>query len=296
MRLIHRLTALLPDSATVAARFRPVWSGVLVMDGKVVRVFDPLSAKLGAHAFSAQERHALHKRRWLCGVDYGSGDLPHYTLADEETMIDLVLYFRTLKEIGYSLRVLVCDGNPDIVRAARKVYGGGFLVQLCTRHFIEGLKRKAAEGCAHDDPRTIFLISLIQQVIEANDVEEAGRRLDRLKQQPRHLRIHRLLMADFMAHADELTTHLQRPDIDIPHTTNDIETLFRQLMLRLRPLGRFMSHRSAHNYLNAWALLRRFTPFTDCRGGRRARNRKAPLALAGCAIENIDPLRLRRGT
>jgi len=65
-------------------------------------------------------------------------------------------------------------------------------------------------------------------------------------------------------------------------------------MQRLKTIGRFYHQTYAKDYLNAWALLRRFTPFTDCRKGRRYRNKKAPLELAGCEIQDIDPMKLKR--
>lgn len=229
---------------------------------------------------------------WICGLDVGTGDLPHYALADEETMIDLVLFFKKLKEIGYVLRVLVCDGNPDIPRAARKVYGDAFFVQLCTRHFLEGLRRKAVLAGAHEDPQTLELIALIARIIEARDLEEASRWLLALRRRRYRSPSCRLILDDFKTHADNLTTHLQHPNLGIPHTTNDAESLFRQLNLRLRSLGQFMHWRHAENYLKAWALWRRFTPFTDCKGMRKKRNKKAPLECANCSLEGVDMFKI----
>jgi hypothetical protein len=55
----------------------------------------------------------------------------------------------------------------------------------------------------------------------------------------------------------------------------------------------FRSKQNAEQYLKAWALYRRFTNFTDCRGHlNRLKNGKAPLELAGVSIEGIDYLNL----
>lgn len=289
MSVIHRVAGLLADSADVARDLRPVWGGVLVLDGKYVR-----TKHLRAKRFDGAKRER-NFMCWLCGIDAWTGDLPHYAIADEETMIDLVLYFRRLKELGYDLRVLVCDGNEDFIRAGRKVYGDGFLVQLCTRHFLEKLRREVLEAGMAEDKQSWEIIRLIQRIIEAEDLEEAGHWLETLKNKRRRLPIHRLLVEEFKQQADILTTHLQRPDLCIPHTSNDIEALFRQLNLRLKSLGQFMHWKHAENYLNAWALYRRFTQFTDCKRSHKHRNGKSPLACAQARLKGVDMFKIPRG-
>lgn len=284
MRTVHRATRNAMTSLEIARRFSPCWSGTLVVDGKYVRVFERLSAKLDRGALTDDECRSLNTKVWLCGIDSGTGDLPHYALADEETKIDLILYFRALKEIGYALRVLVCDGNDHIALAARKVFGDDFLVQRCTRHFLEGLRRKAQEAGMSQDAATRTLVAAIQGVVEARTLEEAAALRDALQRRPPRHAFHRHLVAELERQLPTLTTHLQHPEFFIPHTSNEIENLFRQLNLRLRSLGRFGHWRYASDYLNAWAFWRRTTTFTDCRGVRRTRNGKSPLQLAGCKI------------
>lgn len=296
MRIIHRMTARLPDSATIAQKFRPAWSGILVCDGKVVKVYDPLAEKIDAQYFSAGEYRALHRRRWLCGIDYGTGDLPHYALAESENKIDLVLYFQTLKSVNYPMNAVVSDGNPYIIEAARFVYGDHIIWQRCTRHFIEDLKRLLPTEESKEEERAELegLISLIQRVIEADTLEESGEHLIELRRCYQTIRSPlKLPIAKLFKHAkQDLTAHLLYPELHLPHTSNDIENLFKQLMLRIKSIGRFHHQEYARDYLNAWALWRRFTPFTDCKRSRKHRNKKAPLQLAGCEITNIDFLTL----
>lgn len=54
----------------------------------------------------------------LLGVDFHTRDLPHYSLGDNENMIDLVLYFQQLKANGCDLQILVRDGNAAITVSA----------------------------------------------------------------------------------------------------------------------------------------------------------------------------------
>lgn len=289
LELIHRLTAQAKDSVWIANRFPLSWSGVLAVDGKTIKTYDPLTKQLKGK-WPEESLKAMNRKVWLCGIDYGTGDLPHYELAEEETKIDLVMYFRTLQKIGYPLRVLVCDGNKDIPSAAYHVFGDQIIVQLCTRHFVENLKRQA--GADAEQPTTQRLIFLIQRIIEANNLEQAGMFLEQLKQISRPTSIERRLISLFKRDAEKLTAHLLHPEIAIPHTSNDIENLFKQLNLRLKSIGRFNRWQQAGDYLKAWALLRRFTKFTDCRKGRKWRNGQAPIEIAGADITNIDCLKL----
>lgn len=296
MRIIHRMTAQLPDSVAIAKKFQPLWSGILVFDGKVVRVYDRVLKKMDQSEFTNDEIRWMHKMRWLCGVDYGTGDMPHYALADSENMIDLVIFFKTLKSMKYSLSALVCDGNPLIPRAAKFVFGKQIVVQRCTRHFLEDLRKLLPTDETERGERAKLeqLILHIKYVIEADTLEASATELTVLKDYAKRYKnsLAKKMIKLFQKTKVELTAHLLHPELKLPHTTNDIENLFKQLMLRLKSLGRFFHQDYARNYLNGWALLRRFTPFTDCRHERKHRNRKTPLELAGCEITNIDPMKL----
>jgi transposase-like protein len=274
MNYIHTVSAALGNSVVVANKVKPCWGNVLVVDGTYV----PMNKKIGRSYMC-----------WITGVDYRTGDVPHYAIADEETMIDLVLFFTVLKnELQYDLKVLVCDGNEDIPRAARKVYGNHIIVQLCTRHFIQGLKRKAKDADIHDNAHTKQLMKSIQRVIEANTLNQAEQYLEHLKPIRCQNKGERVLMNDFKDHANELTTHIQYPHLSIPHTTNDIESLFTQLKMRTKTIRQFQQIQYITHYLNAWSLWRRTTPFTDCKGKRRYRNNKTPLDCANAQKRGVN--------
>lgn len=299
MGIIHRVTAQLPNTREIAERFRPQWSGVLTVDGKVVKVYDAVIERMDRTKLTENEITWMHKQRWLVGVDHGTGDLPHHDLAEEEGRIEWIMYFRQLQTMRYPLRAVIADGNEDIPRAARFVYGPQVIVQQCTRHFVENLRSILPpddEEHRGERQRLETLITMIQRVIEADTIEEAAARLAELTTCRRTLRspIVTTMLQRFKASKDELCAHILHPELKLPHTNNDAENLIRQLNARLKTIGRFMHHRYARDYCNAWALLRRFTPFTDCCKARRDRNGKCPLQLAGVNTRNIDPMKLRK--
>lgn len=293
MKMVHKITGEAKDSYWVAEHLKPRWSGTLVFDGKVIKIYDWFAKRF--KGLPKDEYRAMHRKTWLCGKDYDTGDLPHYSVADSENKIDLVMYFKQLKKNGYILRNLVSDGNLLILESARFVYGDDFVFQLCARHFLEEMRRIMVE---REDEKNISLteglLQWIKNIIEAKNRYQAKRFLISLNNH-RYLfesDVQRWILLQLKDKIKDLTAYLRHPERNIPYTTNDIENVFKQLNLRLKSIGRFMKIRYANNYLNAWALMRRFTPFTDCRKGRKHRNGKAPLEIAGCDIKRLDYLNL----
>ena len=135
---IHQTVDQTVSTAWVAGQLRPNWGGQLAVDGTVIRVWD-WSAKY--FRYSKEQRRFLHKMVWLVALDLQTLDIVHHHLADEESMIDLILFYQQVQKNGYPLKGLVSDGNPDIRRAAQRVFGDSFDYQQCVRHYLEKLRR-----------------------------------------------------------------------------------------------------------------------------------------------------------
>lgn len=102
----------------------------------------------------------------------------------------------------------------------------------------------------------------------------------------------RKLITDFKDKQEYLLSYLKYPHLDIPKTNNMIEGGNSQLELRLGTIKGFESIANAKNYLNAWIIKRRLTPFTDCRGKFRELNGKSPLECVGVASSIIKQLKI----
>lgn len=278
-------------SIWIAKQLKPRWGHVLSVDGKIIRVFNP-----GAKDYKgtrAEKSYQL-KKTWIAGVDVLTKDLPHYKVTDAETKIDLYDYFTVLKDdIGYDLKVLVCDGNPETTVTVRIVYGTDVGIQLCVRHFIETLKSIAREERKQDRTVTDNLVISIWSSLGLRRENDCFDALKILTSMP-ETRCQKLIVHNLNKHIYQLTTHFRYQDqYFVPRYNNDAENLFKQVSLRLKSWNMFRNMESAENYLKAWALHRRFTKFTDCRGHiNRLKNGKAPLELAGVDIKNIDYLDL----
>lgn len=277
-------------SIWVAKNLKPTWGHVLGVDGKLIRVFNP-GAKdyIGTRA----ERQYQLKKSWIVGIDVLTKDLPHYKVFDGEGKIDLYDFFKTLKnEVGYDLKVLICDGVPETTTAVRMVYGN-IGIQLCVRHFIETLKVFLRQERKEDRAETEHLILNIWSALGVRRENDCFDALKILTSDPK-TRCQKLIVKSLERHIYQLTTHFRFSEqYFVPRYNNDSENLFKQVSLRLKSWNMFRSKQSADNYLKAWALHRRFTKFTDCRGHiNRLKNGKAPLELAGVNIEAVDYLNL----
>ena len=100
------------------------------------------------------------------------------------------------------------------------------------------------------------------------------------------------LIADFRDKEKHLTSYLKYPHLGIPKTNNMIEGYNSQLGLRLASIRGFETIENAKNYLNAWTIKRRLTPFTDCRREFKKLNGRSPLECAGVDSSIIEGLRI----
>jgi hypothetical protein len=290
--IIHTVCEKFPDSVEVAKKLNPKWSGVLVIDGKWIKAYDLVSKRI---KLSKKDRKRLHRFVWMIGIDSGTGDIPLHSIAEEETKIDIMMYFKQLKTMKYPLVAVISDGIPWYGEAAKKVFGEHIIVQRCTRHFLQRCRDVAEKDEKKDNiSKTKMLIYLIKKIIEADNLEEAKQWLDRLKRNKHILvktKIQKWIVKRFKQEVKYLTAYLLETKLDLPHTNNDVENLIGQAEKRLTSIGRFSHWTNAKYYLNAWTLWRRFTPYTDCKGQRKYRNGKSPIELAGVDTSKTDWLK-----
>ena len=192
------------------------------------------------------------------------------------------------------MKVLVCDGNPETMAGAQMVYGSSVGIQLCVRHFIETLKTIAREEGQRKRKETENLVGNIWSALGMKKEVDCFANLKAL-QTIQETRAQKLIFHNLGKYIFLLTTHFRFHDrFYVPRYNNDAENLFKQLNLRLRSWNMFRNKTNAEHYLKTWALMRRCTKFTDCKGDiNRLKNGYAPLKLAGVDLTNIDYLKLK---
>lgn len=286
------------SSSWISRNLKPKWRGVLCVDGTYIRVLNAFAEMIRREGWSedSSERF-LHKLVAIIGIDFHTRDLPHYSIGDNENMVDLVLYFQQLKENGYDLQVLVRDGNQRIGEAAFHVYGKPINQQSCHHHFFDKFDKAMAEKDCGEKDQTIILDlkKCISLIICVPEIDIACHRVNNFMREQNRFRTSQTtnaLVDKFIRDYESLTEYLQHPTGFVPTTVNISENINKQLKDRLKPMCMFQSIQSAENYVNLWCLKRRFQKFTDCKKPFKYLNGKAPLEIAGCKINGLDYLSL----
>jgi len=298
IRSVHAVANAAKDSTWIARNLKPKWRGVLCVDGTYIRVLNAFAELARKEGWSDDEAERfLHKLVALIGVDYHTRDLPHYSIGDNENMVDLVMYFQQLKEIGYDLQVLVRDGNQRIGEAAVHVYGKPISQQSCHHHFLDKFDQAmAVKSCDAKDRTNILSLKLcVCSIIRVPDIDLSCHRVNEFAREQNRFRTSETtneLVDKFLRDFESLTEYLQHPRGFVPTTVNVSENMNKQLKDRLKPMCMFQSIQSAENYVKLWCLKRRFQKFTDCKKPFRHLNGKAPLEIAGCRINGLDYLDL----
>ena len=82
----------LPDNTWLTAKYCNRFCGILVVDGKYVKV-----------------RGYKQKIPFIYGIDYLTHDIPVGVLAPTESTEAFRKYFRLLKTCNYPLQIVICD-------------------------------------------------------------------------------------------------------------------------------------------------------------------------------------------
>ena len=96
-KYVKEISSQIKDSFQIAKNFKPKWNDILALDGTYLNIRNEF-AKLAKKKKWTQEggnidERFLHKMMALLSIDYHTRDLPHYSLADNENKLDLVLFF-----------------------------------------------------------------------------------------------------------------------------------------------------------------------------------------------------------
>ena len=95
----------LPHNNDITKQFCDRFCGILVVDGKYIAV-------------KGYER----KIPLLWGLDYLSHDIPVYKFAPSENYQAWLKYFGYLKTMKYPLKIIICDDNENIRKAAEYIF------------------------------------------------------------------------------------------------------------------------------------------------------------------------------
>lgn len=250
----------MPSNSALTAKYcNPrKFSGILVCDGTYVKV-----------------RNYEKKIPFIWGVDYLTHDFPVSMLAPSENFISCLGFFSKLKNVGYDLKCLVCDGNPAISNAAEYVFPK-VITQTCLKHYLKNISDDLNIKSSKKYRKFFKFIHHVLYEITPNQQHIAHKiaaNYDRFKDDEKQYYWMTKIMRD-----RQILTNYTRVD-NAPRTTNIIECFNGHLKDRLRSIRGFKSFHSAKYWLNAYVIKRRFTKFKACGKKFKHLNGFSPLEL-----------------
>lgn len=268
-RKYEELVSKIPDNNLFTRKHCNRWSGILVVDGKYIKVK------------GYDQKIAL-----IWGIDFLTHDIPIFVLAPNENYEACKKYFTLLKEINYSLQIVICDDNINTKQTAREI-NPKVRIQTCTNHYLENIRRDLKyrtedkyKPFINDLKRHLFTQKLTQEIF----LNKLAKIYEKYKTDD--------ICVNYLRKINDDTEELIAANyvINAPMTTNIIESYNSHLQGRLKSIKGFESYKSAKDWINAYILRRRFKPFTDCRTKFRILNGKSSISesrVIGQQLPNV---------
>lgn len=251
---------LLPKNLNITREYCSYSSGILVIDGKYVKVKG-------------------HKQKipFIYGIDYATHDILFGILVPAEDERAFLVFFQTLKQLQYSLRIVVADDRSTLQMALKQVYPG-IPLQLCQNHYLENIRK--ALHVRTEPTHHHYFNSLKGRVFD--DYENDGglnTALNRvLNERAENIPLRQMIVMDIHRRRKELFAYKTVPNC--PTNTNLIELFNSHFNARLRALKGFKTKEHAELWLNGLLLRRRTKPFTDCGPKFKHLNGKCSLQMS----------------
>jgi transposase-like protein len=242
-RIIAEMDSL-PDNTWLTAKYCNRFCGILIMDGKYVKV-----------------RGYKEKIPFIYGIDYLTHDPLVGILAPSENEEAFLKFFRLLKTCNYPLQIAVADDRSSLIPALKHHYPRAHL-QLCQNHYIENIRQTL--HIRTDKKHHHFFNSLCLHVFK----EHTG---DRQLNDVLHHLLTKRADNNPLRQTIIMGIHRRRKELfaytkisHCPPNTNLIELYNSHLQARLKSIKGFKSFRAADRWLNAYLIRRRTKNLTDC--------------------------------
>lgn len=259
-RLTFEELSALPDCLEITKSLCSYPSGILVIDGKYVKV-----------------RGYKAKIPFIYCIDYETHDILFGVLCAAEDERAFLKIFQTLKALNYPLQVVVADDRSSLPLALKQVFPLVPL-QLCQNHYIENIRQ--ALHLRTDPTHHHFFNSLKKHVFDEY-TDEKG-----LNDALHHVFTQRC-EGNLARETIVMNIHERRKELfsyktiqNCPKDTNLIELFNSHFNARIKPLKGFKTKPHAVLWLNALLIRRRTKPFTDCSPKFKHLNGKCSLQMS----------------
>ncbi len=235
---------LLPDNTWLTAKYCNRFCGILIIDGKYVKV-----------------RGYKEKIPFIFCIDYLTHDPIVGILAPSENEEAFLKLFRLLKTCNYPLQIAVADDRSSLIPALKYHYPRA-LYQLCQVHYLENVREQLHTRTSGYHWHFFNSLSLHVFKKHTNDrqLDDALHHL--LTKRAENHPARQAIVMDIHRRRKELFAYTKIPHC--PSNTNLIELYNSHLQARLKSIKGFKSFHAAERWLNAYLIRRRTQPLTDC--------------------------------
>lgn len=249
----------LPDNTWLTAKYCNRFCGILIVDGKFVKV-----------------RGYQQKIPFIYGIDYSTHDPLVGILAPGESEEAFLKLFRLLKTCNYPLQIVVCDDRSSLNTALKYHYPKAF-IQLCQNHYIENIRQllRVRTDMTHQHFFHSLALHIFKEHTNEKQLNEALHHV--LTKRARNDSLRQSIVLDIHRRRKELFAYTKIRHC--PPNTNLIELYNSHLSGRLKTIKGFKSFHAAERWLNAYMIRRRTKPLTDCDIKFKHLNGKSSLQL-----------------
>jgi len=260
-RIVKKEMLNLPDNTWLTARYCNRYSGILIVDGKFVKV-----------------KGFKKKIPFIYAIDYLTHDIVVGILVKSECSEAYRKLFRLIKTTNYPLRVVCCDDVLTSLEPALNYHYPKAKIQLCQNHYLENIRQKLKVRTSRDHVKFFSNLKLhvFDEHVDTKQLKAVlyhfitgSARKNMLRQQ---------IIMDIWSKRKYLFEY--KNILNCPKDTNLIELFNSHLNARLKSIKGFKSLPSAEMFLNAYMIRRRTKKFTDCESKFKHLNGKCSLELS----------------
>ena len=250
---------LLPDNTWLTAKYCNRFCGILIVDGKYVKVKD-----------------YKEKIPFIFCLDYLNHDPIVGILATSESEETFLKLFRLLKTCLYPLQIVVCDDRSSLISPLKHYYPKAH-VQLCQNHYVENIRQQLHIRTSkyHSHFFNSLCLHVFKEHTDDRQLNDALHHL--LTKRAENDPLRQMIVMDIHRRRKELFAYTKVPHC--PQNTNLIELYNSHLNGRLKTIKGFKSFDAAERWLNAYLIRRRTKLFTDCETKFKHLNGKCSLQM-----------------
>lgn len=249
----------LPDNTWLTAKYCNRFCGILIVDGKYVKV-----------------KGYKERIPFIYAIDYLTHDILVGILAPSENQEAFLKLFRLLKTCNYPLQIVVADDRSSLIPALKYYYPKAH-IQLCQNHYVENIRQQLHIRTSkyHSHFFNSLCLHVFKEHTDDRQLNDALHHL--LTKRAENNPIRQAVILDIHRRRKELFAYTKIPHC--PKDTNLIELFNSHTNSRLPSLKGFKSFPAAERWLNAYLLRRRTNPFTDCDAPFKHLNKKCSLQM-----------------